>query len=69
MLKRCGLKALEESRTRIDELAAAGDHDGADTWRRITAAKNESARAWLGFRQPRPPSAIGTRQFRAPTTR
>jgi hypothetical protein len=34
MLKRYGDKALEESRTRVDQLA----DDGADTWRRITAA-------------------------------
>jgi hypothetical protein len=38
MLRRYGDKALEESATRADELAAAGDHDGADTWRRISAA-------------------------------
>jgi hypothetical protein len=38
MLKRYGDKALDESSTRIEELTAAGDHDGADTWRRITAA-------------------------------
>ena len=38
MLKRYGEKAFEESTTRADELAADGDHDGADTWRRITAA-------------------------------
>ena len=38
MLRRYGDKALEQSRTRIDELAADGDHDGADTWRRITNA-------------------------------
>jgi hypothetical protein len=38
MLKRYGDNALEESRTRGDQLAADGDHDGADTWRRITAA-------------------------------
>jgi len=38
MLKRYGDKALEQSATRADELAADGDHDGADTWRRITAA-------------------------------
>jgi hypothetical protein len=38
MLRRYGDKALEQSRTRIDELAADGDHDGADTWRRITTA-------------------------------
>jgi hypothetical protein len=30
--------ALEQSRSRIDELASDGDHDGADTWRRITTA-------------------------------
>jgi hypothetical protein len=38
MLKRYGDEALEQSRTRIDELVADGDHDGADTWRRITEA-------------------------------
>jgi hypothetical protein len=38
MLKRYGDKALEESRTRVEQLADDGDHDGADTWRRITAA-------------------------------
>jgi hypothetical protein len=38
MLKRYGDKALEESATRADELASADDHDGADTWRRITTA-------------------------------
>ena len=36
MLKRYGEKALEQSATRADELAADGDHDGALTWRRIT---------------------------------
>jgi hypothetical protein len=29
MLKRYGDKALEQSRTRIDELASDDDHDGA----------------------------------------
>jgi hypothetical protein len=38
MMKRYGNKAREERRTRVDELTAAGDHDGADTWRRISAA-------------------------------
>jgi hypothetical protein len=38
MLKRYGEKAVEESATRADELATDGDHDGAVTWRRITAA-------------------------------
>jgi hypothetical protein len=31
MLKRYGEKALEQSITRTDELAADGDHAGADT--------------------------------------
>jgi Family of unknown function (DUF6961) len=43
MLKRYGDKAFEQSATRIDELSAAGDHDGADTWRRITAAVEQLA--------------------------
>ena len=38
MLKRYGDKALEQSYQRADELAANGDHAGADTWRRITTA-------------------------------
>jgi hypothetical protein len=38
MLKRYGERALEESSACADELAADGDHDGASTWRRITAA-------------------------------
>jgi hypothetical protein len=43
MLKRYGEKALEQSATRADELAADGDHDGATIWRRITAAVAELA--------------------------
>jgi hypothetical protein len=43
MLKRYGEKALQQSATRADELAADGDHDGATTWRRITAAVAELA--------------------------
>jgi hypothetical protein len=43
LLKRYGDKALEQSATRSDELAAEGDHDGADTWRRITAAVEQLA--------------------------
>jgi hypothetical protein len=31
MMKRYGDKALEENSTRVDELTAAGDHEGADT--------------------------------------
>ena len=43
MLKRHGEKALEQSTTRADELAAEGDHDGASTWRRITDAVSQLA--------------------------
>jgi len=43
MLKRYGDKALEQSRTRIDELASDGDHDGTDIWRRITTAVEQLA--------------------------
>ena len=43
MLKRYRDKALEQSRTRTDELAADGDHDGADIWRRITTAVEQLA--------------------------
>jgi hypothetical protein len=43
MMKRYGDKALEESGTGLDELTAAGDHDGAVTWRRITDAVGQLA--------------------------
>jgi hypothetical protein len=43
MLKRYGEKALEESSSRADELAADGDHAGAITWRRITNAVGQLA--------------------------
>jgi len=43
MLRRYGDKALEESRTRVEQLADDGDHDGADTWRRITTAVEQLA--------------------------
>ena len=43
MLKRYGEKAFEASSTRADELAADGDHDGASTWRRISAAVEQLA--------------------------
>src|SRR5215470_1635303 len=36
LLKRYGDKALDQSAMRAQELADGGDHDGADTWRRIT---------------------------------
>jgi hypothetical protein len=38
-----GERALEESAARADELAAAGDHSGAATWRRIMAAVTQLA--------------------------
>jgi hypothetical protein len=41
MLKRYGEKALGESAARADELALAGDDDGATTWRRIMAGVTE----------------------------
>jgi hypothetical protein len=43
MLKRYGDKALEESTARADELTAAGDQNGAATWRRIIAAIEQLA--------------------------
>jgi hypothetical protein len=43
MLKRYGEKALDESATRADELAAGGDHNGAAVWRRITDAVGQLA--------------------------
>jgi hypothetical protein len=36
-------KALDESAARADELALAGDDDGATTWRRIMAAVTQLA--------------------------
>jgi hypothetical protein len=43
MLKRYCERALEESAARADELALAGDEDGAATWRRIMATVTELA--------------------------
>jgi hypothetical protein len=43
MLKRYGDNALEESAARANELALAGDDDGAATWRRIMAAVEQLA--------------------------
>ena len=43
LLKRYGEKALEESAKRAEELAVAGDDDGAATWRRITRAVGQLA--------------------------
>jgi len=45
MLKRYGEQALEESAARVNELALAGDDDGAATWRRIMAAVTQLANA------------------------
>jgi hypothetical protein len=42
-LKRYGDEALKESAARADELMAAGDGDGAATWRRITDAVRQLA--------------------------
>ncbi len=38
MLKRYGERALEESASRADELASAGDDKGVAVWRRISDA-------------------------------
>ena len=43
MIKRYGDNALEESAARANELALAGDDDGAATWRRIMAAVTQLA--------------------------
>ena len=43
MIKRHGEKALDESAARADELALAGDDDGATTWRQIISAVTELA--------------------------
>ena len=43
MLKRYGEKALEESATRADELAALDDYTGQAIWRRITEAVGQLA--------------------------
>ena len=43
MLKRYGEKALEQSTMRANDLAADGDHHGAETWRLITVAVEQLA--------------------------
>ena len=43
MLKRYGGKALEESASRADELAAQDDYNGEAVWRRITDAVRQLA--------------------------
>jgi hypothetical protein len=43
MLKRYGEKALEESASRVDELATAGDNGGVAVWRRISDAVGQLA--------------------------
>ena len=52
ILKRYGEKALEESATRADELAAQDDHNGQAIWRRITQAVSHMT----------PPGALHCRQ-------
>jgi hypothetical protein len=43
MIKRYGDEALAESASRADELASAGNDDGAAIWRRIMAAVTQLA--------------------------
>ena len=43
MLKRYGEKALDESATRADELAAQDNYNGAAVWRRIIDAIGQLA--------------------------
>jgi hypothetical protein len=43
MIKRYGDNALEKTASRANELALAGDDDGAATWRRIMAAVTQLA--------------------------
>jgi hypothetical protein len=43
MLKRYGERALEESASRADELASAGDDNGVAVWRRISDAVGQLA--------------------------
>jgi hypothetical protein len=45
LIKRYGDNALEESATRADKLARAGDDDGAASWRRIMTAVEQLAKA------------------------
>ena len=53
LLKRHGERALDESAARADELALAGDDDGAATWRRIMAAVNPARQ-----QDPAPPGPL-----------
>jgi hypothetical protein len=43
MLKRYGDNAIEEAAARANELALAGDDEGATTWRRIMGAVTQLA--------------------------
>jgi hypothetical protein len=54
MLRRYDEKALEESVTRADELAAASDDNGAATWRRITTAVGTDRTGPVTTLQPLP---------------
>ena len=47
MLKRYGEKALDESATRAEELAAQDDYNGAAVWRRIADAVGQLANVTL----------------------
>ena len=44
MIKRYRNEALAENASRADELASAGNDDGAATWRRIMAAVTQLAK-------------------------
>jgi hypothetical protein len=62
MLKRYGDRALKESATRADELALAGDDDGAVTWRRIMAAVTQLAPAVQRSKNLAPSRRAGTKR-------
>jgi hypothetical protein len=51
MLKRYGEGAIEESASRADELASAGDDNGVAVWRRISDAVGQ-------FINTTPPGAV-----------
>lgn len=75
MLKRYGERALEESASRADELASAGDDNGVAVWRRISAPSGNrqhcparpGALTRKGKRQPyRDPPDVVERDFIPP---
>jgi hypothetical protein len=61
MLKRYGDKALKQSDLRVDELTAAGDHDGVGYCRRRLARQHDTARtaALIGTHPKRRPALAG----------